>query len=43
MCSKPPDKTKQAASYADVGKAQALLEWRSNITLEQGLRGLMQV
>ncbi|MGB5519613.1 MAG: SDR family oxidoreductase [Gammaproteobacteria bacterium] len=31
------------ASYADVGKAQALLGWRSKITLEQGLRGLMQV
>ena len=31
------------ASYANVGKAQALLGWRSKITLEQGLRGLMQV
>ena len=30
------------ASYANVGKAHALLDWRSNITLEQGLRALMQ-
>ncbi len=31
------------ASYANVDKAQVLLGWRSKITLEKGLRSLLQV